>query len=146
MDAFDLRGRLSRRAYGRILIRTLAVAAGLLCLAIWAGSSGWRGTAILVLAGNLPVLLALAAATVRRLHDRERSGGWLGLYAVLYLGSFAPIDAATDRHPVAAIAATVAMVGFFLWFFVETILRRGTPGPNRFGPEPGSALAPRGPP
>jgi uncharacterized membrane protein YhaH (DUF805 family) len=58
---------------------------------------------------GLALLLPNLAVNVRRLHDGDRSGWWL-------------------------LIVLVPIIGFLvlLWFFV----RRGTPGPNRFGPVP----------
>jgi uncharacterized membrane protein YhaH (DUF805 family) len=134
--AFDPRGRLSRRAYGRFAVRALLVSAALLCLAILLAGQGFRSAALLAFCGNLFVLIAMLAQTVRRLHDRDRSAGWLGLYALVYAASFAPVEDAAERYPLPAFAFALAILGFTLWFFAETFFRAGTRGRNRFGPEP----------
>ena len=132
----DPRGRLSRHAYGRRVVGAILAVAALGCLAVVLAASGFRIAAFLVLAGMIPVAAACVAWTARRLHDRDRTAWWLGPYAAASLASFAPIETLADRDPAAVIVATLAMIGFGLWFTVETLGRRGTPGPNRHGPEP----------
>lgn len=64
----------------------------------------------------LAAVLPSIAVTVRRLHDRDMSGWW-------YLGL--------------SVAGAIPLVGIIasLAFFVLMVLP-GTPGPNRFGPDP----------
>ncbi len=54
------------------------------------------------------------AATVRRWHDRDKSGWWILIGAVPMIGP--------------------------IWTFVELGCLAGTPGGNRFGPPPGNAF------
>jgi len=80
--------------------------------------SGGAITAVMLLAGlwALAVFIPSIAVAVRRLHDRDLSGWW-------YLG--------------VVIASFVPLIGFLasIAFLVVTLLP-GTPGPNRFGPDP----------
>lgn len=133
---FDPRGRLSAGAYRRILVRALLTGACLLCLAIWVGALGFRAGAILVFAGNLGVVLHLLAATARRLHDRDRTAAWIVAYCVIEAVSVAPIEDAAERYPLTVIAAVGTILGFSVWFFLETVVWPGVPRPNRFGPAP----------
>jgi FAD/FMN-containing dehydrogenase/uncharacterized membrane protein YhaH (DUF805 family)/SAM-dependent methyltransferase len=57
-----------------------------------------------------PFFWSAAALLVRRLHDRGRGAPWL--------------------------AAAVVPIAGPLWLFVDLFLRKGTPGENRFGPDP----------
>ena len=79
-----------------------------------------------------------AAVSIKRLHDRNKSGWWIvpfivatGLYSHVcnWLGD-------SDAAPLVGLAMFVA----FIWGFVEMCCLRGTRGPNRFGPDP---LAPQ---
>jgi uncharacterized membrane protein YhaH (DUF805 family) len=58
---------------------------------------------------SLAILLPSLAVAVRRLHDLDRSGWWILL-------GFIPI---------------VGFIILIIWY-----CSRGTPGPNRFGPDP----------
>ncbi|WP_244031231.1 DUF805 domain-containing protein [Methylobacterium sp. J-090] len=131
--AFDPRGRMSAGAYRRFIVRTILSGAVLLCLGIWLGSLGARWAAILTIAALPAVGLVALAATARRLHDRDRSAGWLAVWVLAQALGFAPLDRFVDTQPLPVIGLLLAMLGYSVWFFLETVLRRGTPGPNRFG-------------
>ena len=137
---FDPRGRLSAPDFRRRLIRLLLTFFGCLCAAIWLASLGLRLPAILAFAGTLPVALSALAQTNRRLHDRDRSGWWLGLYLALEAVAALPLDQAVETHPISALLLVAALLAYFAWFCIETLLRAGTPGPNRYGPAPDDAL------
>ncbi|KQN37785.1 hypothetical protein ASG37_12330 [Sphingomonas sp. Leaf407] len=65
---------------------------------------------------GLGLFIPSLAVQVRRLHDRDMSGWWLLLFYVLSL---------------------VPLVGFFVWVAqIVLMILPGTPGPNRFGPDP----------
>jgi uncharacterized membrane protein YhaH (DUF805 family) len=80
----------------------------------------------------------LTAATVKRLHDRDKSGWWIVPFFI------APglLDRLSDwiDAPTAAVFVSAIAFGLTIWCFVEMLCLRGTRGPNRFGPDP---LAPR---
>jgi uncharacterized membrane protein YhaH (DUF805 family) len=64
----------------------------------------------------LGVFIPMLAVVVRRLHDRDMSGWW-------YLGFI--------------IASMIPFVGFIASIaFLVIMVLPGTPGPNRFGPDP----------
>lgn len=64
----------------------------------------------------LAILIPSIAVVVRRLHDRDMSGWW-------YLGFI--------------VASIVPFVGFIASIaFIVIMFLPGTPGPNRFGPDP----------
>lgn len=94
----------------------------------------------------------LLAATVRRLHDRGRSGWWVAVpyllfalgfayayiaYRVLHVGN---VDANGTVHfnGLSAIPIIVLLfggMGILIWNFISLLLRSQT-GPNRYGPNP----------
>ncbi|MDE2383884.1 MAG: DUF805 domain-containing protein [Alphaproteobacteria bacterium] len=93
-----------------------------------------------------PLMLALHA---RRFHDRNMSGWW---NAILLLLGWLPIllqimgvaenlelDASgfcrAVPTPIKTLQVWLTMVPV-LWLSIELYLRRGTQGPNRFGPDP----------
>ena len=71
---------------------------------------------ILVLAWLAVFLVPSIAVTVRRLHDRDMSGWW-------YLGAVVV--------GIIPFIGYIASIGFTVLMFLP-----GTPGPNRFGPDP----------
>jgi uncharacterized membrane protein YhaH (DUF805 family) len=81
-----------------------------------------------------------AAVSIKRLHDRNKSGWWVipfivatGLYS-----EFGDRLAGSWAKPFVGLAAFV----LFIWSLAEMYWLRGTRGPNRFGPDP---LAPATP-
>jgi uncharacterized membrane protein YhaH (DUF805 family) len=97
--------------------------------------------------GGLVSLLSIwpsLAGAIKRLHDRDRSGWWIGgFYLLAAAVAAAALFTATLGMPQgggAAAAVTlvgvVLLIGYALWLIVETGFLRGTPGPNRYGPDP----------
>lgn len=82
------------------------------------GGVGTLGTIGIGLYGLyvLAVIIPSIAVTVRRLHDRDMSGWW---YLGFILASFIPF------------LGIIAGIAFLVLMFLP-----GTPGPNRFGPDP----------
>lgn len=83
------------------------------------------------------------ALSVKRLHDRDRTGWWLVMQVVaLVVAVFVAVVAialskeqATAWYVIAGIVGIVAAI-ISIWLFVEIGFLRGTQGPNRFGPDP----------
>ncbi|MGN6497845.1 MAG: DUF805 domain-containing protein [Tsuneonella sp.] len=74
------------------------------------------GMGLLILIYGLAVLIPSIAVTVRRLHDRDMSGWW-------YLG--------------AIVGGMIPFVGILISLgFLVLMALPGTPGPNRYGPDP----------
>jgi uncharacterized membrane protein YhaH (DUF805 family) len=85
------------------------------------------------------------AVSVRRLHDIDRTGWWILLpsVALVVMIVLLGIVALTAEDPVAALTGlgmSMVIVGLvYLAVLIVLIVlycTRGTPGPNRFGPEP----------
>ena len=108
----------------------------------------------LLLLSSLAVLPPFLAVMARRLHDTDHSAWWLLVYAVIFLGWMALISAFLDlsgdpADDITGLATTVAFIllTFFaaIWFLASLVglvpllvilSRRGTRGPNRYGPDP----------
>lgn len=95
---------------------------------------------IIALALFIPTL----AVQIRRLHDTDRSGWWVmlyyGPYLVLLLVQLATIGQAGtgDSSMGLAIIAGLVSLGFYGGWITLAVFDclPGTPGPNRFGPDP----------
>jgi uncharacterized membrane protein YhaH (DUF805 family) len=80
-------------------------------------------------------LCFLTATTIKRLHDRNKSGWWIVAFLVappLLRG----IADRFDELSVSAVVPTLSAMVLTLWGLVELLLIKGTNGPNRFGPDP----------
>jgi uncharacterized membrane protein YhaH (DUF805 family) len=82
----------------------------------------------------------LAATTIKRLHDRDKSGWWIVAFfiAPALVGGIA--NRLDDSN--AVVALLLIAVSLNLWGSFELLFRKGACGPNRFGPDP---LAPASP-
>jgi uncharacterized membrane protein YhaH (DUF805 family) len=87
------------------------------------------------------------ALSVKRLHDRDRTGWWLvWQLLILCLAVFLVVVAvAVPREQGAVWYALADAAGFAafvisVWLFVQIGFLRGTGGPNRFGPDPLGAM------
>jgi len=129
----DFNGRSRRREYWMFALLNAIVAV------VWFGLAGAAGvpfatmadptadpgafsSGLLMVIGLLGAVWVLAiiipsiAVSVRRLHDRDMSGWW-------YLGL--------------VLAGMIPMVGFLASLALLVLMALpGTPGPNRFGPDP----------
>jgi uncharacterized membrane protein YhaH (DUF805 family) len=127
---FGLSGRIDRATYWRAIVLYLG---GLLVVAVIAALVG----AVLTGHGHvdmaIPFLILLIPLSVRRLHDRDKSGwrllAFFGLPAVL---DYLPDAAGTGLQ----LAVALAELALLIWAFVELGCLRGAAGPNRFGPDP----------
>jgi uncharacterized membrane protein YhaH (DUF805 family) len=117
---FSFRGRVPRRTWwlyavlGPLLISAMAE----MLLGI-VGVAERNAESI----SSLLLLWPCAAVSAKRWHDRGRSGWWALLLFLPMLGLIS--------------TALLALAGLgLLWTLIENGLRRGTPGPNRFGAVP----------
>lgn len=94
---------------------------------------------------GLALLVPSLAVTVRRLHDTNRSGWWIGGFVLAYLGLTVVNGVILASMPQSTEALTtigllygaigLAMIGYAITLFVFMCLD-GTPGPNQYGPDP----------
>jgi uncharacterized membrane protein YhaH (DUF805 family) len=129
-------GRSGRRAYWFI---SLPLSLLLLICAGIAASGGedlplWAVLAVIL--GIVASALPIVAVSVRRLHDRNRSGAWLLLYMVVpaLFGPDMTGEAPLIPLP-AAVTASLALLssGVSIWAFVDLGVLKGSPSENRFG-------------
>ena len=144
---FSFSGRLNRKPYW---LRTLALYAIVIGLAVLAGALGGAlggsGGADQLVSGVGPVIgivgvvvfvafaIASLSLSVRRLHDRNKSGWWLLLF-ILVPYVIQTVGAASGEPTVALIALGISFA-ISIWYLVEVGFLRGTDGSNRFGDDP----------
>ena len=100
-------------------------------------------TALIGLIPILFVYIASIALGFRRLHDRGRSGWWLMVYASPLVFSCVLLArmGGLPGEPWSPVFITTGVVmlatfAFYVWGFIDIGLRKGRPGPNRYGPAP----------
>jgi uncharacterized membrane protein YhaH (DUF805 family) len=109
---FSFRGRLNRQPFWiATLILDLCVVATVFAVNQWIYgdffSDDFRaGQIVAILVFGWPSL----AITVKRFHDRDKSGWWSLILLIPFIGG--------------------------IWWFVDLGCLRGTAGPNRFGDDP----------
>ena len=144
-------GRINRQPYWIGLIGLVSAQLALMWIAASAFDISYES---LLDAGpatssvNLLITLILAypslAITIKRLHDRNRTGWWAGLVygltILLDLVDLAGLGGTPDDPGVAVLAILVPTLVIALWLLVELGFLKGTQGPNRFGPDPLGAV------
>ena len=110
---FSARGRMDRQRYWLVSLPLIGIQ---IVADMLIRSEGEPG--LLVLGALLCLVTGIAASviTIKRLHDRGRSGWFLSITAIPLLGA--------------------------IWVAIEVGLLPGVHGPNRFGPDPLAMRAP----
>jgi uncharacterized membrane protein YhaH (DUF805 family) len=139
---FSLQGRIGRAQYW---LGTLIVAAAEWALR-WAlgvplvGNTPDQRLRAVIFAVGLISLYPTAAVAVKRLHDRNQPAKYVWLllaaYAIASLGDLFGSFDDPNRLGFASWIAIIFIVIVGLAFFIELGFRRGTSGPNEYGPDP----------
>jgi uncharacterized membrane protein YhaH (DUF805 family) len=84
------------------------------------------------------LLLPSFSAGVRRLHDIDRSGWWIGATLPLLLVWMFAVGFADKGSDVQMLLIWGGMIGLLAWLILAVVwlTRPGTPGANRFGENP----------
>ena len=129
------RGRASRSEYWWFYLMTTIIG----FLATGADYAiGFSDTGPVNSATSIAFMVPWISVTVRRLHDTDRSGWWLGggLLAIIVLAAFAIAGELNfDDPPIPMILAFAACAIWFVALFIFSVLP-GTEGGNRYGPDP----------
>jgi uncharacterized membrane protein YhaH (DUF805 family) len=144
---FSFRGRVNRAKYWVVIV-VVAVVDGILRGIGFVAEqrAGDSLAALLTLLAIALVILGVAAAffvaglavATKRLHDRDKSAWWLLVFYLLpavLAATGAGVTLATDSWlGIGLFGAVTFAIG--AWAFIELGCLRGTPGPNRYGPDP----------
>jgi uncharacterized membrane protein YhaH (DUF805 family) len=134
---FSFQGRLNRKPYWMTAIATMVIIIVLLLFALilirehrfeFAGL-----TLVLLVILYIPLIWIGLAIGAKRLHDRDKSAWWL---LVFYAAPGILSTAGNRMEDVGFIILHIISFGISVWAFVELGCLRGTPGPNRYGPDP----------
>jgi uncharacterized membrane protein YhaH (DUF805 family) len=84
--------------------------------------------------GTIAVLWIFLATSIKRLHDRDKSGWWL----MPFIAAPSLFNRFSDFLPdgYVSMAAGGIMFVLMIWGFIELYVLRGTKWTNRFGPDP----------
>ena len=104
-----------------------------------AGFSMFSSIGILGSLWSLATLVPNIAVAIRRLHDTNRTGWWLLLPVIPYvIGLVIMLSAAASQNlgmiGIGGIFSLIGLVGAIVLLVFYCL--PGTPGPNRFGPDP----------
>jgi uncharacterized membrane protein YhaH (DUF805 family) len=127
---FSFHGRINRRPYWLVSLAMLIVMV-VVAFAVVPVGAVWQ-SAVLLLLLLIPSIWIGMALAAKRLHDRNKSAGWLVIFYVLpgileSIGEFAGD---------AGVVLSIASMALSIWALVELGFLRGTPGPNDYGPDP----------
>jgi uncharacterized membrane protein YhaH (DUF805 family) len=135
-------GRINRKPYwiGNLIIVAIVLVVVIALLALTGIDFDTGQYKVPEAIFSLVLLYPCMALAVKRLHDRDKSGSLALIFAVPYL-----IQIATDLLGYSGDPNTWNTLDYVLngilgivslWFLVELGFLRGTPGPNRYGPDP----------
>jgi uncharacterized membrane protein YhaH (DUF805 family) len=140
---FGLKGRINRARYLMVQLALLTI------WLLWLKFQPDVAPQWVALLVDWVVTMALiwtnTTTTVKRLHDRNRSGWWaVGIFILhrvafvyygLFLGSYFGVDISLAVELLLVMFA-LALSLLATWVFIELFFLIGTDGPNRFGPDP----------
>ncbi|MGO4705433.1 DUF805 domain-containing protein [Microvirga sp. 2MCAF38] len=132
---FDPRGRLSRNAYLRIFLRQLILIVAVLVAGVWLSTTGIRAAGFVAVFAIAVILLSSLVLQARRLHDRNRSGWWIVVSLAIGFSTYW-VDGLRQIYPISVLCSLLVGALIQIWLIIEILFRRGTPGPNRYGPDP----------
>jgi uncharacterized membrane protein YhaH (DUF805 family) len=142
---FSFQGRINRGKYWLAVLIYFAVWTTFIALClIWLGGANLdnllsvAGTALLLWLIGFILFIVLTwsglAVGIKRLHDRDKSGWWILLFWLGpgILGGWHTTAPDMGGSLLLSLAAGVIAI----WGFVELGCLPGTPGSNRYGPDP----------
>jgi uncharacterized membrane protein YhaH (DUF805 family) len=141
---FSPRGRINRAKYWLYILVSIAIVVVLIAVmsVVWAGQlydprGGFTfplgATMIFGIVYLLLVIVGIFVG-IKRLHDRDKIGWWLLVFYLVPM-VLSWISAILSRNGIGFLFA-LASLAISIWAFIELGCRRGTVGPNRYGPDP----------
>ena len=131
---FSFHGRINRAKYWLAVFIYVIYLGVLVSIAYWYELEGGAFLVLALLA--IPIWVSGLAVGIKRLHDRDKSGWWILLFyfGPQVLNGLA--SAAGENEQILSLLLSTAGFALTIWAFVELGCLRGTPGPNRYGPDP----------
>lgn len=109
-------------------------------------SLSWVGLPALLVkgCGTFLFVWVYIAVSIKRLHDRDKSGWWMVPFFAIP-GLMSQFSDRLPDHSYWVMAAGAIVFALYIWGFIELAFLRGTSYPNRYGPNPlGKAHVSRG--
>lgn len=135
---FDFRGRAKRSEYWLLTIGIWIALAVLLLVSILLRAVIGVVASLFMAPAVLIGVAAIVAVSVRRLHDRGKSGWWLLLLGVLpgLLSGIAEVMTASGDPDAAAGSLVFSVPSFALsiWSLIELGMLPARKGPNKYAP------------
>jgi len=128
---FGFSGRANRAKYWLVAAVNLAIIAVLTAVAIVGDAPALWIVFFIVL---LVLVVSSIAVSIRRLHDRAKSGWWV-LVFIFVPGLLNGVGSRLG-DPVPMIILSLAGFAISIWALVELGFLRGTQGDNAYGPDP----------
>jgi len=126
---FGFRGRINRAKYWLATVIYSVIVLTLIGAAFLFHFSGLFLAVFAIVC--IVLFISGLAISIKRLHDRDKSGWWL----LLFYGAPALFDA-MDRLVSPHLVFNLVSIAISLWMIIELGFLRGTPGPNPYGPDP----------
>ena len=145
---FSFKGRINRKPFWLrtlVLYVAIIVLMGLVYFAaggpsLLTGESDIFGGVAII--GGIFFLVAIIAfyvsifsLSVRRLHDRNKSGWWV-LFVFIISAALGAVGEMLKGSDGVQIAVGLASLIISIWFLIEVGFRKGTIGANNYGPDP----------
>lgn len=136
---FTYQGRADRTEFLAIFIIAASIFAGIGAISYFAPYLRDGAFAVIPISFGLLVFAFVLLAAVRRLHDLDKSGQWIWIFAGIPIA----LEQVHDRipHGFGPPVTVFVEAGILIWGFVTLAFTKGTHGPNRFGPDPLQAAA-----
>lgn len=149
---FGFDGRINRAKWWLLILIQIGAAivfniaamslVGASMMSAMGGSVSGAGGSVLVMIFLSLIYVVLMfviwlAVTIKRLHDRDKSGVWILLFAIGPWVCLLLAAGLSFSHS-GSLASLFMLAGFAIsvWAFVELGCLRGTIGPNRYGADP----------
>jgi len=140
-------GRISRKPFWLANVALIVLAFGSMFLvgflgALVTGSQEGASNAVFtgLAVASVVLIYCSLAISVKRLHDRDKSGWWMAFYhgvSAVQVGADAAGLAGTAQAPSGiGIALGPAGLGVAILYLVDLGILKGTQSPNRFGLDP----------
>lgn len=128
-------GRISRQPYW-LAILTMVIVFVIILGAIPVVLPFLNVWGFTVLLSVLSVYFGLALG-IKRLHDRNKSGHWMWLFAGFpAVSNLTVFLTKLDLESTAGMTLNIIGILFTVWVIIEFGILRGTKGPNKYGPDP----------